>query len=187
MNHRAMFVVTALAFVTGCQTEDATMVVVDDDYPSVADGGDSSQEMTVFKVWWVASLLPDPVRPGNEGQPERTVPSTDFAYAVLAPGWDPSSATPPVELLPAKSTGKLGVARGDTLHVHVSDATFVGNCAVGNALSQDDADFITQRIFPGTFANVRYDAATCTSIPVQAADGGDAGASEADAFDGGGG
>jgi hypothetical protein len=30
-------------------------------------------------------------------------------------------------------------------------------------LSQSDADFITQRIFPGEFATVRFDAATCVA------------------------
>jgi hypothetical protein len=65
-----------------------------------------------------------------------------------------------------KSSAKLAVTRGSTLTIGVSDATFVGRCAAGTALSQDDADFITQRIFPGDFAAVTYDAKTCAATPV---------------------
>jgi hypothetical protein len=147
-----------------CDTETPTMVVADNDYPVVPDGGDTAQQMTVFKVWWVTSLLPDAVPPGSEGQAQRTVPGTDFAYAVLAPGWDPLSPVQPARFIAAKSAVMLSASRGDTLHVHVSDAAFVGNCAAGMPLSQDDADFIVQRIFPGEFAGAAYDAKTCTSV-----------------------
>ena len=61
-------------------------------------------------------------------------------------------------------------ASGSTLAL-VSDATFVGSCAAGQPLSQDDADLVTQRIFPGDFAGLTYDARTCTMVP---ADGDDA-------------
>jgi hypothetical protein len=44
----------------------------------------------------------------------------------------------------------LPVGRSDTLTIAVSDGTFDGNCAAGSTLSQDDADFIMQRIFLGT-------------------------------------
>lgn len=171
MKPSLLLVLLGFMVAIGCETETATTVVVDNDYPAVPDGGDTSTETTVFKVWWVTSLLPDPVAPGNEGQPQRTVPNSDFAYAVLAPGWDPSSQVPPTRLIPAKSSIKLSVARGDMLHVHVSNGTFAGNCAAGQALSQDDADFITQRIFPGEFAGETYDAKSCSTSPI-AVDGG---------------
>jgi hypothetical protein len=64
-----------------------------------------------------------------------------------------------------KSKTTLSVKRGDTLHVRVSDITMTGNCGAGQPLSQSDADFITQRIFPGDFAGGAYDAATCTFVP----------------------
>jgi hypothetical protein len=156
----ALFALAAAA----CDTEDATMVVADDDY---APG------TTVYKVWWLTTLMPDAVAPGAEGQPERTVPGSDTAYAVLAPGWDPMSSAPPQRLVFVKSAAPLAVARGDTLHVHVSADAFVGDCAAGKPLSQDDADFITQRIFPAEIAGMTYDAATCTATPAPpATDGG---------------
>ncbi len=155
----------ALLAAASCETETPSMVVVDNDYPVVSDGGDATQEMTVFKVWWTTTLLPDPVAPGNEGEPERTVLNTDFAYAVVAPGWAPSSPTPPRIFIPMKSVGPLSVARGDTLHIHVSDDLFVGNCAANKPLSQEDADFISQRIFPAEFAGATYDAKSCTATP----------------------
>jgi hypothetical protein len=179
-----MFVLVGLLGAPGCETENATTVVVDNDYPPIPDGGDVGKEMTVFKVWWVTSFMPDPVSPGNQGQPQRTVPNSDFAYAVLVPGWDPSAATAPMKLVAATSTVKLGVARGDVLHVQVSDTTFHGNCAVGQSLPQDDADFITQRIFPGDFAGVAYDAKSCTTTAVDGGYDSDTTTSDAAAPDG---
>lgn len=35
-----------------------------------------------------------------------------------------------------------------------------------------DPDFITKRVFPGEFANVTYDAATCTTAPLLVGNGG---------------
>jgi hypothetical protein len=180
MNLACALVMTTLVGLSACDTEDPTMVVVDNDFPAAGEAAAPTGGTAVFKVWWVTSLLPDPVAPGGEGLAERTVPATDFAYAVLAPGWDPSSATAPAVLLPAKSSVRLSAARGDTLHVHVSDATFVGDCAAGAPLSQSDADFIAQRIFPGELAGVVYDAATCTATAADEAgpdaEGRDAGA-----------
>jgi hypothetical protein len=170
----------------GCETEDATMVVVDNDYPVAAEAGPAANGITVYKVWWVTSLMPDPVTPGAEGQPERTVANSDYAYAVLAPGWDPSSSTPPPTFLPAKSAAKLSAARGDTLHVRISDDTFIGNCVDGKALSQDDADFITQRIFPGEFADAVFAAKSCTAARTPGDAGADLAAAEAGPSDGAG-
>ncbi|MDP9000461.1 MAG: hypothetical protein M3O46_10165 [Myxococcota bacterium] len=169
-----MLVSIVLLGAAACDTENPTMVVVDNGYAPVPDGGDPKTQMTVFKVWWVTSLLPDAVGPGGEGQPQRTVPNTDFAYALIAPGWDPSSPMPPTTFVAARSTVRLTATRGDTLRVHVSDNTFVGNCAVGMPLSQDDASFITQLIFPAEFAGSSYDAATCVATGSSADAGVDA-------------
>jgi hypothetical protein len=137
--------------------------------------------MTVYKVWWVTTLMPDAVAPGGEGQVQRTVPGAGVAYAVLAPGWDPRSGSAPTRFLAAKATLSLAASQGKTLHIHVSDSTFDGNCAAGEALSQDDADFVTQRIFPAEFAGQAYDAATCRVSAT--GDGGVDGTSDADADD----
>ena len=169
MKRTCSIVLLASVSAAGCETEDPTQVVVDNDYPVLAaadrsmDGGGLAAEMTVFKVWWSTTLLPDAVAPGSEGQPQRTVPGAQFAYALLAPGWDPSSATAPERFLAAKSVSPLTIDRGDTLHVRVSDATFAGNCAAGKPLSQEDADLVTQRIFPDEFAGISYDAPTCAA------------------------
>jgi len=47
----------------------------------------------------------------------------------------------------------------------VSDGEFVGNCAAGSVLGEDDARLVVERIFPGDFAGSSYDPATCTSAP----------------------
>lgn len=151
-----------------CDTEEPTKVVVENAYPVVPDGGDPATQRVVYKVWWVTTLFKEPVLPGASSDEERSVPETDFVYALLAPGWDPKSQTPPTSLLAMKSKAKVGVARGETLRIRISEDTFAGSCSAKLPLSQDDSDFITQRIFPGDFAGVAYDAKTCvgTAVPV---------------------
>lgn len=154
----------------GCDTPDATYAVLDDGYPMAADGGDASQSTAVYEGWWLVATFPGPVAGGAESETERVVPGEDYAYFVLAPGWDPASGTPPPVLLPAMTKDEVSVSRGGTLHIEVDDAHVVGSCAAGQPLTQEQADFITQSIFPGAFAGVAYDAATCTATP--AGDGG---------------
>jgi hypothetical protein len=160
---------------TACETADPTEAVVDNAYPAPPDGGDVSRQNVVYRAWWSVVNFTDPVPAGSEGPVERAVTSTDYAYAVLAVNWDPASGSPPTTLLPLKSAETLHVERGATLHIMVSDDTMVGNCAAGKPLSQDDADFITQRVFPGAFAGVAYDAAHCVTTPLPTDGGTDAG------------
>ncbi len=151
------------ALVGGCATETPTTAIVDSRYPAIADGGDIGSALTVYKVWYATTLFRDPIAPGGESKMERTTPGADYAYAVLAVGWVPSSPEPPSALIPLQSTARLSVERGATVHIEVSDRTFAGRCAGGNPLSAAKADFITQRIFPGEFEGLSYDAATCTT------------------------
>jgi hypothetical protein len=154
MNHPRTFALALVLGVAACETPDPTSAVVDNAYP-VASG------IVVYKAWWSATLFRDPVAPGASSDIERSVPESDVVYALLAPGWDPTSGSPPTRLVAVRSKEKLAAPRGDTLHIVVSDATFVGNCAAKQPLSQTDADFITQRIFPGDFANTLYSAQNC--------------------------
>ena len=148
-----------------CSTSGPTSALLLNEFPSASVAG-AKDSMTVYKGWWSVALFAAPVLAGQTSDPERAVPGTDYGYALLAPGWDPSSGTPPTRLIPVRSAQRLSVGRGDTLNFLVSDSQTLGNCAGGHALSQDDADFITQRIFPGEFANVNYDATTCTAVAV---------------------
>jgi hypothetical protein len=157
-----------------CDTSDPTQAVVDNAYPAPPDGGDPATQTVVYNAWWSVTLFSTPVGAGAESDQARAVTSTDFAYAVLAPGWDPSSTTAPTTLIPVKTAALLHADRGDTLHIVVSDATVVGNCAAGKPLSQADADFITQSIFPGLFSGVTYDAAKCVATPTPVDAGNDA-------------
>ena len=161
----------------GCETSDATEAVLVNQYPVAADGTASS--VAVYKAWWAVALFADPVAAGQESDPVRVVPGTEYAYALLAPAWDPDSSTPPKQLLPIRSASKLSVGRGDTLRIEISDTTTVGNCAAAEPLSQEAADFITERIFPGEFGAVTYDAATCTISAGAGGAGRDAGAAAA--------
>jgi hypothetical protein len=156
---RVLAVSTLFVALAACDTEDASKAVVDNGY----------RQTVVYRAWWVATYFPEPVAGATTSSEQRSVPASDFAYAVLAPNWDPASATPPATFVVVKSKTPLSVARGDTLHITVDDQTFTGSCAADQPLSQEEADFITQRIFPGEFANVTYDAKTCASTPAASA------------------
>lgn len=145
----------------GCDPRPQSYVVVDNDYPP-----SSAWPLVVYQAVWQAVPFPSAIPPGASSGPQPTVPASDnTAYVVLAPGWDPASSTTPTHLVVMQSWGGFDVHLDDTVHIPVDDTTFAGNCAAGSALTQDQADFITQRVFPGVFANVHYDAATCTSTP----------------------
>lgn len=164
-----------VACVPACETSDATQAVFDNQYP-VTDAG-AADSVVIYKAWWSVAELSAPVAAGAESAPLRVVKGTDYAYALLAVGWDPASGTVPTTLLPVRTSAQLTADRGDTLEIQISDATVLGNCFTGKPLAQADADFITQRIFPTEFAGQSYDATTCTLS--LARDGGEAGASGA--------
>ena len=162
------------AVIAACDSETATTAVVENGYSAPPDGGDPAKQTVVYRAWWVATYFPDPVAGGMASSELRTIPGSDFAYAVLAPGWDPACTSPPTSFVVVKSKSPLTVDRSEVLHVAISDQTFTGNCAAKQPLSQAEADFITQSIFPGEFMNATYDAKTCVTTPVPM-DGGDEG------------
>jgi hypothetical protein len=162
--NRALLCLALVLPLAACETPDATYAVIDNGYPAVADGGDASGSVAVYRGWWLVATFPDPVPGGSSSESERIVAGSDHAYLVLAPGWDPASGSAPVQLLPAM-TDVLSVDRGGTLHILVDDAHVTGNCAAGHPLTQPQADLITQSIFPATFAGFAFDAATCTLTP----------------------
>jgi hypothetical protein len=153
---RALLLASLLvcAALAACDTEDPSKAVVDNGYPA-------SSGPVVYRAWWVATYFAAPVNGGATSTEQRSVPASDFAYAVLAPGWDPASGAAPSAFVFVKSKAALSVARGGTLHIVVDDQTFTGSCAANQPLTQDEADFITQRIFPGELGTMVYDAKTC--------------------------
>jgi hypothetical protein len=152
---------------TGCDASPATAVVIDNDYaPS------STNAFVIYQAYWQAVSFPNAIPPGTSSDPQSTVPaSANTAYALLAPGWNPASESPPTSFVVLQSRNGFEVRLNDTLHIPVDDTTFMGSCAAGSALTQAEADFITQLVFPADFAAFRYDAASCTTTTI-----GDAGA-----------
>jgi hypothetical protein len=173
-------VVSAALSVVACTANPTTYVVFDNDYPPSA-----TKPMVVYRAYWQAVPLQDAIAPGSSSEPQSTLPgggpvvpaSDNTAYVILAPGWDLTSSTPPTSFVFLQSRSGFAVHLGDTLHIPVDDATFVGNCAAGSFLSQAEADFINERIFtPSLFpdaaaSSLRYDAATCTTTPLGDAGG----------------
>ena len=175
-------VLAAASALVACETETPTSVLVDNGYPALSEGGAPAQQTVVYRAFWGATYFADPVAGGATSSEQRSAIASELAYAVLAPGWDPASSTPPARFVVVKSKASLASVRGELLRIAVSDLTFTGNCLAGQPLSQEDADFLTQRVFPGEFANVAYDARTCTSTTLPdgdaAADGPADGAKE---------
>jgi len=137
-----------LLLLLACETEAPTKGVV-------VNGFTADQDLVVHRVWWESTYFANPLRPGETSPEERTVPETGIAYAVIE--------RKDQSFVVMKSKEPLSVARGELLYIVVSDETFTGNCAANAPLSQEDAEFLTVRIFPGEFANAKYDAKTCTT------------------------
>lgn len=145
----------------GCDKPE-TDVVFDNRYPA-----SSAIPLVVYRAQWQAVWVDASIPPGSSSAGQISVPaSTNTAYVVLAPGWDPASSSVPASFVVMQSTGGFDLHLDTTLHIPIDDTTFTGNCASGSFLSQAQADFITQFIFPGDFASLRYDAATCTTTRI---------------------
>lgn len=148
------------ALCAGCDTPQTNVILHDDYPPAPAD------ELVVYRAFWQAVSFTDPVVPGAQSVPRDSVPaSANTAYALLAPGWEPTddAAARPGSLVVLESRHGFALHVGETLHIRVDDANFAGNCAFGSFLEQERADFVTQRVFAEAFAGLQYDAASCTT------------------------
>lgn len=144
-----------------------TRVVLDNRYAAATS-------FVVYDAYWLnVSFSGQPVAPGAASDPHDAIPASadNTAYVLVAPGWDPSSAATPTSFVVLRSKAGYALALGDTLRIPIDDTGFDGNCAAQSTLSQADADFITQIVFPSDFNGLQYDAATCTTTQT-----GDAGA-----------
>jgi hypothetical protein len=142
--------------VVGCDAREAH-VVLDDRYPPAT-------ALVVYQAFWQNVRFTEPVAPGSSSDSQKANAASDnTAWVVLAPVWDPASSSMPAQKIVLQSRQGFTVHLDQTLHIPVDDADFAGNCGAGSMLDQDDADFITQRVFADLFAGVHYDAATCTT------------------------
>ena len=145
-------------------------MVVYNSYPK-----ESPRPVTVYRAYWHSVEFGEPILPGGGSQVTPTVPASgNWAYALIAPGWVPAMGGQPGLLIPLRSRSPLELHQDNTLTIFVDDSTFMGNCAAGSNLSQEEADFITQRIFPEAFARVRYEAVTCGNHSLEAGGAGGA-------------
>ena len=151
----------AIVVVVGCETEDATTVVVDNQYPDAVDASPSIVANVIYRASWVTTYFDVPVAPGTSSESLRGVPNSDTAYVLLAPGWDPTSAEAPSAFAVRQSIVPFSSTRGHELHIGVSDETFTGNCVAGKALSDVDRAFLVERIFPLELTKLTYDPNTC--------------------------
>jgi len=153
------FAIGAVGFGTGCFPRPDTSVVLENDYPR-----DAAAPYVIYQAYWQAVLFDAAIVPGASSDAMATVPASgNTAYVLVAPGWDPTSKTPPRSIVVLESSGQFGVNLDDTLTIPVSDQTFVGNCAAGSVLTQAEADKITSLVFPGVFTQLHYDAHDCTT------------------------
>jgi hypothetical protein len=152
--------VAAATAASGCVPY-STNVVIENRYTSA-----TPSPLVIYRATWHAVAFKEPIAPGASSAAEVTLPaSSNTAYVIAAPGWDPSSKTKPAKLVVMQSRAGYEVHLDTTLHIPVDDATFAGNCGAGSRLSQADADVLTQLVFPCDFVGVTYDAATCTTTP----------------------
>ena len=124
-----------------------TFVVLDNDYPATSWACRLQSRLA-------GRVLPGRRSPpGSSSAPQDTVPaSANTAYVVLAPAAGTRRAgAPPTSFVVLQSKQGFGVDLSDYPRYPVSDATFAGNCAAGSFLTQSQADFITQLVFPDVF------------------------------------
>jgi hypothetical protein len=146
------------ALMAGCDTPHTT-VILDNRY-SPSD----TNAFVILRAFWQAVPFTDPVLPGESSTEQPTVSaSPNTAYVLVAPGWDPDAGTAPSSFLLLRSRGDFGLDYDSTLRIPVDDAHFVGNCAAGERLTQDEADFIAAQVFPAQLSSFHYDARTCTT------------------------
>jgi hypothetical protein len=158
---KILFVVASTAFAMACDTPH-TLVVMENGYDASA-----VPPLVIYDAFWQAVRFETPIAPGSSSDPLTTVAASEnTAYVVLAPGWDPQSTTPPTSLIVMESRAGFGVSFDSTLDIQVDDTTFMGNCASGSSLTQGEANFITQFVFPNDFASLSYDATSCTTTPI---------------------
>ncbi len=154
-------VLLSSSFAAGCDKPE-TDVVVDNEYPAWTPG-----PPVVYRAKWKEVWFDGPISPGASSDPQPAVPaSPNTAYVLLAPGWDPTTSAAPTSLVVMQSKDGFDLHLDNTLHIPVDDAHFIGNCAAGSFLSQEQADFITQLVFPSDFESLTYDAATCATTPI---------------------
>lgn len=157
--------IAALLAVSGCDTPH-TSVIVENRY--------STSEPTpfvVYKAHWLATRFEDPLLPGEVSAEQTSFSaSPNTAYALIAPGWDPAAGAPTSFLL-LQSRGDFALSFNDTLRIPIDDAHFTGNCAVRSRLTQEQAEFIAQQVFPSDLSSFKYDALTCKTS-INPADGG---------------
>jgi hypothetical protein len=150
-----------------------TNAVLYNSYPASA-----TNPLVIYDAFWQVSFAGSPIPPGASSAPQQVVPTSgDTAYVVLAPGWNPSSSTPPTPFIVLESRSTYALALGSTLDIAVDDTAFEGDCAAGSTLTHAQADFLTQIVFADDFAGMSYDAATCRTTDIgDAAASGDASA-----------
>jgi len=158
------FFAISVSLAPACQSPHPSEALVRNDYPSAGESPGS--HTAVHRLWWSVVLFAESIPAGESSDAARVVPDDAYAYALLAP--DQPDDAGALDLIPVRSKRKLRVEQGHTLEIAVGSATFDGDCRLGAPLSQEDADFITQRIFPGEFRGLGYDAARCATTALEA-------------------
>jgi hypothetical protein len=163
----------AIAF--ACEKAPETTVAIENRYPQ-----SPTNALVIYRASYkeigetrgtTGAAFDQPIPPVASSEPQSVVSASEnTAYVLLAPGWDPASSAPPTSFIVMQSRVGFALRLNETLRIPVDDTTFAGNCAVGSFLTQPEADFITQRIFPTEFATFGYDAASCTTIVLGNAD-----------------
>ena len=158
--HKSLPVIVA-STVLSCDFAITGTAVLDNKYPP------SATPLVVYRAAFETATFGDPVPPGSSSTPQRTEPTSgDNCYVLLAPGWTPTTSPAPTSFVIMKSVQTFGVGAGEVVHIPIDDSSFIGNCATGRVLPQEEATVIAKSFFRDLLAGVEYNAATCTITPV---------------------
>src|SRR5580693_2576252 len=88
-----------------------TEVVIDNAYPS-------STANVIYEAFWLDNAFTTPISPGTSSDPLVSVfASSNSAYVLLAPGWDPRSSAAPTSFVVLESEGEYGLDFDNTLSI----------------------------------------------------------------------
>jgi hypothetical protein len=153
------------AFTMVACDSDAT-VVLDNRYPST-----SGEPQFVYRAQFMQAQWDTAVPPQSSSVPESTLETSgDWAYVLLAPGWDARMDAGPQSFVVLKSYETIAAGAGKDVRIAIDDTTFRGRCAAGSFLTQVEADAITNAFFSDALDGFVYNASDCTTTKVS--DGG---------------
>lgn len=142
---------------------------------SVVNAFPAASPNTIVKVWYRTTLFTDAIQPGDESAQKPVGTGSEPAYALIALDYDPEAGTSSRKV-PARTRDSIETKDDDQVKLTFGADTATGPCVGGTPMTQEEYDFIAQRIFPDDLLEP-IDSVVCGTVAT--GDGGTGGAGAA--------